>query len=593
MKKSRLLCTLLSIAMIASIFAGCSGDSSESKSDTGSGSESSAGASGDEVVNLELTVFRQSGDPYVEPKEDLVGQAIEKNSKYRVKLKEVFFEKSGNWTEEYNLFAAANNFPDVCVYPSSGVDTVSKYKKFFHDLSPYVTDEAKTPNMHKYHTQELMDVVTTYSDIEGNIIGFPIDLSTPDFSRTDMQEKYNDYFQNIRSGGSKFYFREDILKKLGYSFTPVNDLIATVDKEQRYLQMDELKLDPPVETVAQFEELLRKIKDAGLENHEGAPVVPLSGDSLTFNLGGTYAFDFFRKLPDGTITSYWDSPYAKEYCKTVNTWYRDGLYDSDVFLMKNDQKAQKISNGEVAGFLDVGSFDQIQENLLKNNPEAFLRPIPMVRLNDELPQYIENVAAGSGQSVVVNKNYKKLDELMGYLDWLYSDEAQDMALWGDGEGVIWEEKDGKKTFIDPLLYESALDPWAKLETADGKSAQYYGLAGTSPYTLIFNGNKWMNPYYYKYSVETPLIGKYEVKRAAGEAVRDVTSKHSVSSPRGETAARANNYFWAQGWDAMAKIVLSEDDAAFESNYTEVYNAFMKEVGDMEQLRKDMADSFRE
>lgn len=166
-------------------------------------------------------------------------------------------------------------------------------------------------------------------------------------------------------------------------------------------------------------------------------------------------------------------------------------------------------------------------------------------------------------------------------------------MWGDGEGIIWEEKDGKKVFLDDKMYEACLAlPAQKLDASDGKNPRYYGLANTSPYTAFFNKNTWRNPNYYKYSYPNKLIGRLEVIRAAGENGIDTTGQQVNAIPQGEIAARANNFFWGQSWDWSAKMFLSKTDEEFEKNWQTVYDMFMKEVGDYKQLQEDMASAFK-
>ena len=425
----RTVSLLLLVCFTAISLMACSSTGKNTADETtGAASTAAQEVKQDEIIDLELTVFDQWGEAYVPPEEDLVGKAIEANSNYRIKVKEVFFEKQGNWTEEYNLFAAANNFPDVCVFPSSGIDTIGKFSNYFYDLKDYITDPAKTPNMHKFHTDAMISSIHKYKTMDDKYLGWPIDVLTPDFTDTAIQDEYDVLYHNrkSRNDGSVIFAREDILKQLGYSFTPVNDLIAKVDSDNKWLSVSDFKLTPAVDTVAQLEELLYKVKNANLKSKDGKPVVALSGSEVSFNFGGIFAFDFFRKLPDGSIHSYYGSPYAKDFFKIVNTWYRAGLYDKDIYLMKTDQKVQKIANGEAALWTSVGGNEQIQKSLLEKYPEAYIRPIPLPTYKDGISPATEDTQPGPGQSLAINKNFKKLDELIGYLDWLYSDKGRSL-----------------------------------------------------------------------------------------------------------------------------------------------------------------------
>jgi hypothetical protein len=370
----------------------------------------------------------------------------------------------------------------------------------------------------------------------------------------------------------------------------VKDLIAKVESDNSWLTMADLKTDPPIETVAEFEEALYKARDLNLKTGDGNPVVAFSGADVSFNFAGIFGFTFFRKMADGTIHSYYGGPYAKDFYKTINKWYRDGVYDKDIYLLKNEQLVQKISNGEVAFWPHVGPSEKIQESLLQMNPEAYIRPMPLPWYKDDLPPYIEDYQPGPGQSLAVNTKFQQLEELIDYLDWLYSDQGQELAMWGDGEGTIWKVENGKNVFLDESLYSACLSG-AKIEATNGKTPRYYGLLSSSPYTLVFNKNKWTNPYYYKYSYPNKLDGWKEVVRAAGENGIDSTSAYVCPIPKGEYAARANNFFWSQSWDWSAKMFLSKTDEEFENNWKTIYDMFMKEVGDYSKLQEDMAPYF--
>jgi hypothetical protein len=567
----KLLGLVLAVVMVLSMIA------------TAYGAAKDVDIKGEDIITFEITVFSQGG-MYVPPQDDIVGRAIENATNVRITLKDVYYEKQGNWTDELNLFAAADNWPDVLVFPTSGIDTVSRFSDNFLELSSYITDETETPNLHNVFG----DMLDLFTNMQGEYLYWPLAKGTPDLTDPNIKRDYPDVWYGATTTPYYLLGREDILTDMGYTFTSTADLIAKVESTGERLTLEDLAFDPSIETMDDLNELLYAIQDKGYTNKEGLPVVPLSGADPSFSMGGIYGFCFFRITPEDEVHANFGNPYSKIWYQQMNTWVRDGILDKDIWVLKNEQRQQKIATGQVA-IWDQGWLGGEQElrALLQENYGTDVRPIPMPYYREDIKRGCDDSYPSADQGLLINKSMENVDALIAYLDWLYSDEGQFLSLWGDGEGTVWEyNSEGKPVFIDEEYYQKAIVEDTK--TKDGRDRNYYGLAGFSPYTFIGNRNKLMNPNWYTYSYPPAALDGYqEIRRIAGSVMRDYTSEQMTSIPHGEYAANANNFFWAQANNYTPQVILAEDDQTFEENWDILMEEFMYTVGDYEQMQKDM------
>lgn len=590
---SRTMCLLISLVLFLTFAAGCTSNTDkvqesstkdEASTATSKPTEEPAKA---EPVNLEYSIFLWQNKPYVQPEKNVVDATIQEKG-WNIKVKEYLYESTQNWSEMINLYVAADNMPDIFDFPPTGIDSIAKYADKFYDFTDVLTDPAKIPNLSKRLNPMLIGMMKTF-ETDRNLY-WPTGLHF-DFSDPAVIEKYEDDYIDSKTQGYSIYVREDILTKLGYkfkSFAQLEEQMKASNYSQR-LTYDDMKIEPEIKTMDDFEKFLTAVRDLNLKAPDGSPVMPYGGEDPIWQLGGAFGFDFFRYI-DGKASGNYGATYAKDLFKTLNKWYKMGLLDKDTYLFskQKDKIAEKVSTGKLACWNGewVQNKEAAEDNLRKLIPEAYVRYMPVPKYKDNIEPYIENTAAGAERAILVSKKYKDIDNLIKYLDYLWSDEVAELCLWGAESGELWEIKDGKKVFKDESFYKLAIQRNEKTEKNEDKN--YYGIDGTSPMTVgLFHNAR--NEYKYSLSYPSQYEIKRELKRLAGAnlACADGTC---TSSPKGEAAAGVNDFFWGH-WDSHAKLALAKDDAEFEKQWTALMKEF-DEKTDYEKAMEDMTKVFK-
>ncbi|MEM9424684.1 MAG: hypothetical protein AAF975_07855, partial [Spirochaetota bacterium] len=173
------------------------------------------------------------------------------------------------------------------------------------------------------------------------------------------------------------WVREDVLEALGYSFTPVEELRKeTVDKGIRPT-LEQLRLDPPVDSPEAFMELLRKIKNSGLKAPDGSDLIPFTMPYWeAWHLSVMYDNGYWRINRAGDVDGYLGLPGFKPFMRWLWTAYREGLIDQDFLVQKGVQMQEKVAAGRVAAGEYVPNSKVTFKQMLQNAPGAYLHPIP-------------------------------------------------------------------------------------------------------------------------------------------------------------------------------------------------------------------------
>ncbi len=542
------------------------------------------------TLNIE-SVFMWSREPFKYPQDDVVAPAIQQQG-WTVNVRDWLYEQGMVLTEMFNLYAASGNIPDIFEFPASGVAFFDRYLEQFEDLTEYVTDSGKTPNLHKYLTARTMDMMKFLGN--GKVFYWPseirLDFRDPRFAGDPKIQ--DDYIEARQYPPLVLSVREDILEKLGYKFRPVADIEKELEQNNRRLTYDDIKIEPEIRMVEDLERLLVAIRDLHLMAPDGSPLVPMGGNALLFLLamGASFYFDFFQII-DGKVHSWFGAPYVKEMFQTMNRWYRMGLIDRDMYVLF--QTPEKLSDKVALAKYAVWWGTWLPNEAVANSKceEAAgtrVRFVPIPRFREDIPPRAYDLTPGAYKGLAIRKGLKDLDMLVAYLDWLWSDVAQDIIMWGK-EGGIWTlNAEGKKVFKDDELWQ-VLREGQNRKTAKGEDATYYGINYTSPYTRVFNNNI-HNPFRWKFSYPARFDAVAEMKRVAGEPQIVVDGTCSANF-KGEAATQVNNFFWQKGFDYAAQIILAESDQAFEANLQKCLDDFFSSV-DYEQAVADMTEYFK-
>lgn len=285
----------------------------------------------------------------------------------------------------------------------------------------------------------------------------------------------------------QLFIRDDILKKIFPEVRTEKELKELYIKNGGKLSFEEAN-DIPINNQAELLEFLRKVKALNMKvgNSDVIPAHLNSAGSVdsmlwsNFNLAGYWWTNFiFFVAKDDQYNYAPHTPTWKTYLQFYNTLYNEGLIDKEQFIQKDDQMLAKFINGEYAVYNGWGPVNDARALSEKenrgygfrklstwaNNPETLVSPF-----QDARDQPVSLDASGMGIGINAKITDEELPQILNWIDWNQSKEANELRTWGlpefsTGTGADRKFKPEYKEIEDWLLY-------GKTSEKDGN---YYGL----------------------------------------------------------------------------------------------------------------------
>ncbi len=503
-------------------------------------------------------------------KNDVITPYVEE--KFNIKVSEIIQSTSQMQPKEMlNMLIAAGNVPDVMV---AGGDLASYAVStgLYADLTEYIDG---MENMNNYFPQDLWYLY------ENNGKRYQIPHFTPMATdpRYAMDPLFVPYIHST-------WVREDILDKLGYKFTPLNEIDAKYMAQGKKAPIEAYEIIPAIDSPEKFIKLLQDIK--ALELKEGdREVIPFSTTWWSsFHFGAMYDYGQWRRDENGEVSGFLGTPEAKEFMKSLWTMYQENLIDPTYILQKDDQLQQKIASGLVGAGFHIPDLNGAINSLAKIDESYNIRFIPLPKRHENLGFF--DIIQPGFYRWIIRKDFEEIERLVQYFDWFFSDEAIELMTWGPESAGLYTEKDGKRVFVDPQLADSLIGG-----TPDGKiGPENYGLWSPLKSNILNSYNnraaitapgiQHYNPMDSRHNY--PLqVDKYIASRFVGMNGYDSQGIASYGDG-GENTAAVSSYFWGTFQnDRIGKILSSKDEAEFEKNWQEQYDLFVKEGKYLEAL----------
>lgn len=538
-------------------------------------------ASSEEI--LEYSIFFGISTPVtnaVDNPNDVVTKYVER--KFNIRVKEVFQPSNQiSAKEKLNMFIAANDIPDVLVAAEDTADYAVSTGQYA-ELTEYIKD---MKNFNKYFPQNMW---YKYMN-NGKKYQIPVVKITP------LDERFKDDPLNLPYFHA-LWVREDVLKKLGYKFTPLDDIAKEYMDKGKKAPLSAYNIEPAIDTPDKFLNFLRRVKALSIKEGN-KDVIPFSSMGWSsFHLGAMFDYGHWRIDPQGNVSGFLGTPEAKEYMKMFWTMYGEGLIDKSFLLQGEEQLQQKIASGKVISGITIPDINTAANLLEKINPEYKIRFIPLPKKHADLGFY-DVIQPGFYRYLII-KDFKDIKRLTQYFDWFYSDEGLDILTWGPESAGLWEVKDGKKVFKDKELADSLVNG-----TKYGKKGpENYGLwapSGNSSELTFFTSKAAVcapvlsdfNPFDSRKSYPIKL-DKYMANRQV--AIGGYDTKGIASYGDGGTTVSNNSvYFWGKFQiNGIAKILSARNEEEFEKFWKEQYDLFVKE-GKYNEAKADMTKWFQE
>lgn len=314
--------------------------------------------------------------------------------------------ETGGFDEKLNLAMSSGELPDMI--SMIGGKAVQQYapQGAFINIMEYMD---QMPNFKKWY-DEHPDIITNYLSADGGLYQFPV---SEELGETD------------RRG---WLIRQDILEKEGLS--------VPTTKDELYDVLVALKKAYP----DSYPMVLRSMNG----NMEQLAM-------LSYGWGtGFMATRYSRFLSYDYDKKEWyfgaTTPEFKEMLEFYAKLYKEGLMIPNVLTLNTQGWQDAIANSDSFITVDyLSRIDFFNNSMRASNPDftmAYMKPpVFNEKVGDKFAYCTE---AKLGYAVA--STTKNLDEVLKYIDWLYTDEAEELLTWGRPNELYTEAADGTRTW---------------------------------------------------------------------------------------------------------------------------------------------------
>ncbi|HHU72452.1 MAG TPA: extracellular solute-binding protein [Clostridiales bacterium] len=464
--KKRIVAILLCIALVSSVFIGCS---KQSGKDSSTGKDNAGEVAGGNTTSeewswpleekKELSFWIVWENQYLDNPNELKGvQQIEENTNVHINWNIV---SSSEAAEKFSLMIASGDYPDII----RGAD--------------------------EFYTSGLTKMVDD---------GVSIDL-------TDYIDKYMPNYSSLRKNNEKLM--KDTMSDDGkiVSLYSIASKTGEVKGERvwggpsiRKDWLDETGLDIPV-TIDDWYEALTGIKAKHPECE-----APLMLGSAATNYYGAFT-SAFGVLPefyqDNGVVKYGPAEEGyKQWVETFRQWYGEGLIDPN--FVSNDASfmtsGEFIGAGKAAAGPNVwGMTADVYRQMGYNNDENYwlsAAPYPVLNEGDD-PQAGAPMSELVKETLVVTTACEDVELALRYLDYYYTTESMMLSSLGiEGETYV-DNGDGTYSITDALLEKVADGTYPTVSEAvytHSIGAASFGLYNWEMYDAIYEGDKATDAY---------------------------------------------------------------------------------------------------
>lgn len=520
----------------------------------------------------------------VNPTEDVVTPYLE--DKFHIRLKEVVQgPKDSTIEQNIAMWDAADNMPDIIECDSAAAANL-RSTGMFADLTDYIK-EYMPDYMETCWPEEYWER-TNYEGKQYSVMSFDTMKKPPVDPETDP------YDEGVYAHG--LVVREDILEKLGYKFTPAEEIKKLTTDQGMKPTQEQMAIEPAIDSPDAFYEFLNKVKTAGLKTPAGQDVIPLTLQGwMTHHLGCMFDFGRWRIDDTGNVDGMLGTPGAKDFLQFLNKIYREELLDNDYILQEANQYQEKIGSGIAACAFYAGfDINAAEQSLMMVDPAAKLRFIPWPKTDKELGWY--DVQAPEGYwHTMIRKDMPEEDikRMCQFWNYMFTEEGQDLVSWGPEEAGLWKMVDGKKQFADPQVESDCLNL-----VRNAKGVDYYGLCeksiaareqNFSPLVLTCPGTINYSSFFRSYD---PVLDFHTTVRNMFGSEGQNKDGSAANGDGSQVVSTVDNYYWGEFMSKdLAKILQAATDDEFEAAWGEVQKSFMTKT-DYQAAKESMTEYFK-
>jgi len=552
-KMSRFLSFLVTLALLLTIFNGCSkkddkaNDGNESKQALSTSSEAAETtiAEQDTVTEDNKLYITQKDPDDLEWKNDTSPVTLsafingpsarewnwgndyiskEVTKRTGVTIEATFDDGSGQKLSL--MMASGEKLPDFLVSIATSSNIMSNLLKgdYLYSITELMDEYA--PNMRKI----MLKGEEEFNSIDGQLYY----LSNHAYGFDHMDPRY------VRLMGN-WAVRQDILEELG------NPPLNTSDDVVNVLTMVKEKYPEITYPLFLF------------SSQTAFPMFAMFG-------GKASAHDLFTGYDAASDEVYlwYERPEGKEALKFTNELYRKGLINPEMYTVTDF--ATLLDQGKIFLFGSPNIWNIINANaeLAKNNPKAQYIPINPPTAPGRKHEICFSWSASTGSGVVITKDSTNPERAIKYLEFMKSYEGQTLFYYGV-EGVDYDmvERDG-------IVYPQFKGQYASLRNNIAELSKESGIYSYDHYFWLMDAiYDYAGIVYTRYEEANKLAAlcgdiaasytNYSSKAGATASILSITS----DTPAGKARDKINEYALNQ----LVKVALSKTDDDFEKEYS--------------------------
>jgi putative aldouronate transport system substrate-binding protein len=228
--------------------------------------------------------------------------------------------------------------------------------------------------------------------------------------------------------------------------------------------LEELGLEKPV-TYDEYHDVLTAFKNAHPDMSTPIFISPHGGCNANYLSAGygvatnTILGSSIFIIVDGQVQYSPMLPGYKDYLTMMNQWYTEGLLDHDFYSREENGgniDPSIITTGNVGIFLtNVSNISAFEEVAKEEDPDFRIEPIRDARLTEDSETHLMSLTSKAEGLTFLSGTVEKekVETLLRYMDYLYSEEGSLLANYGI-EGESYTMVDGVPTFTDVVLHNA-------------------------------------------------------------------------------------------------------------------------------------------
>jgi len=332
---------------------------------------------------------------------------------------------------------------------------------------------------------------------------------------------------------------------------------------------------PELKTPDDIVDFARKVKDGKFEGIKYPVFFETTSSVPSAPMFGAPGIDkgwVYNNNSDDVI--FWtEHPKAKDGLKFINQLVREGLMPEEAFTV-NDNNLE-IEKGSIA-LLAVSNIFRTYSanaNLMKEDPKKYYKYISPIVKEGEKYERFYNFRAFSWRGVIITKDSEKADRAIKYLEFMVSDEGQQLLLYGIN-GVHHDMKKSEEGWFYPEF---------KPEISDLLSNDF-GTLGTKYGIYSYTTHCWLIKEIYDYTLAygsglndaNTLKRQGELEYAKYKVANRIEGlPSSVPNPSDPKISSVPQKLTDYTIQQFGKLLTAKTDNEFEKEYTALLEGYNK------------------